>query len=104
MVLGAHSSGCRPSQLSPLGPRDGRLLQHLIHEAVGPGALGIEVEVAVEVLLDLIDGLAGAAGDDVADDLVVAQDLAGRDLDVAGLTAGPRRGPWCMCTVALGRA
>jgi hypothetical protein len=65
-----------------------RTRQQFVNHAVLLGALGIQVEVAIEVVGDFLDRLAGVRCDDVADDFVVAKDLLRRDFDIRCLPAG----------------
>src|SRR5215467_11530151 len=64
----------------------------VVDEPVGLGLLGREEVVALGVLLDAFDGLAGMPGQDAVQQLARAQDLLGVDLDVRRLTlhATPR--------------
>ena len=57
----------------------------LVHDPVLHGALGGKDEVAVGVLDDLLEGLAGVEGDQLLQEPAVARDLLGLDLDVDGL-------------------
>ena len=61
--------------------------EDFVDEAVVLGGVGVHEEVAVSVADDVLDGLAGVLGEDLADQLVLAEDLAGVDLDIGGLAA-----------------
>src|SRR5215467_4886499 len=64
----------------------------VVDEPVGLGLLGREEVVALSVLLDALDGLAGVPGQDAVQQFARAQDLLGVDLDVRRLAlhATPR--------------
>ena len=70
----------RPGVVDGVAGRD-----HLVDDAILPGLLGRHHEVAVGVLVDPLDRLAGVAGDDLLQEVAHAQDLLGRQLDVGGL-------------------
>ena len=81
------------SLMSPLSPWSGRAalvgglagaLDDLVDEAVLERLVGGEPAVAVGVVLDLLDGLAGVLGDQLEQDLLDVERLLGLDLDVGG--------------------
>src|SRR5437764_2433508 len=59
--------------------------EDLVDDAVLLGLLSRHDEVAVGVVLHLLDGLAGVLGEQLVQELAVPQDLLGLDLDVDGL-------------------
>src|ERR1700760_4421015 len=61
-----------------------RAADHVVHEAVRLGLLGGVPVVAVGVLEDLLDGLAGVLRREVAQRLLDVAHLRGVDLDVGG--------------------
>src|SRR5437588_12610248 len=61
----------------------------LVDEPVFLGLLGRHDEIAVRVVRDLLEGLAGVLGEDLVQERAVAQDLLGLDLDVHGLALRP---------------
>src|SRR5688500_4247078 len=61
----------------------------LVDEAVLARLLGAHDVVALGVLGDLLDRLAGVRGQDAVERLLPLQDLAGVDLDVRRLAAEP---------------
>ena len=86
------------------------LADDLVHQAVFLGLHGRQVAVALGVLGDPLDRLAGVLGEDLVDDLPALDDLLGLDLDVGDLAAdlavglvdhdlgvrqGRTVGPWC---------
>src|SRR5690606_37184671 len=85
----AVTAGARPcaSVKSARGELGGRLaaLQHLVHQAVLLRLRGREALVALEVLADLLDVLAGVGGESVLEPFPHADHLVGVDLDVRGL-------------------
>src|SRR5207245_8159600 len=64
----------------------------LIDDPVALGLLGCQDEVAVGVMVDLFDGLAGVLGDDLLKERAVSDNLLGLDLDVDGLALRPAVG------------
>src|SRR5699024_11414893 len=62
-------------------------LEDVVDEAVLLGVLGAEPPVAVGVLVDLLDGLAGVLGDELGHLRLDEEHLLGLDLDVRGRTA-----------------
>src|SRR5690606_34401864 len=68
------------------------MLDDLAYQAVLPGRLGVEPEVAACIVFDLLEGLACLAGEEAVDALAHAEDLAGLDLDVGGAAAGAAPG------------
>src|SRR5206468_2592834 len=62
--------------------------EDLVDDPVLLGLLGRHDEVAVGVLLDLLQGLSRVLGEDLVQELAVAQDLLRLDLDVDGLPLG----------------
>ena len=59
-------------------------IQLLIDDAIGDGFVGLEPEVAVAVLVDLFDGLAGVLGHDFVHALAEAEHFLGFDGEVGG--------------------
>src|SRR5947209_17395840 len=57
----------------------------LIDDAVLLGLFGLHYEVAVGVLVDLLDRLARVVGQDLVEEIAHPQDLPRLDLDVGGL-------------------
>src|SRR5512145_2712477 len=66
-----------------LAPHD-----HLIHDTIRLGLLGIHDEVAVGVRGDLLDGLLRVHRDDLVEPVLEPKDLLGLDCDVRGLSLG----------------
>src|SRR5690606_17630814 len=58
------------------------LVDDLVGQAVGDGFLGVEVEVAVGVLVDAVDGLAGGVGEDLVELGAELFHFLGLDVDV----------------------
>src|ERR1041385_5713880 len=75
----AHSGGRGHRSELPVG-------EYLVDDAVFLALLGAHDEVAVRVLVDPLDRLAGGGGADLLQERPHAQDLLGLDLDVDGLT------------------
>ena len=65
-------------------------LDDLVDQAVLDGLLGLEEAVALHVLVDLLERLAGVLGVDLVDPLARVEDLAGVDLDVRRLALEAR--------------
>ena len=65
-----------------------------VDQAVLDGLLGGEEAVAVHVVVDLLDRLAGVVGVDLVDALAQLEDLAGVDLDVGRLALEAADGWW----------
>ena len=70
----------------------GRRAQHFVHQAVVAGLDGGHVQIAVGVLLDALDGLAGVVAEDLVQIGAQAQNLLGLDGDVGGLAARAAEG------------
>jgi len=68
--------------------RQGPLFEHLVDQAEGLGLVGGEEFVALDILLDLLERLAGIMGHELVHPVADAQDLAGLDLDVASHALG----------------
>src|SRR5947209_696502 len=62
---------------------------HLVDDAVLLGLFRAHDEVAVGVLLDLVDGLARVLGQHLVQEISHTDDLLGLQLDVSRLTGGP---------------
>src|SRR5436309_13240607 len=73
-----RASGRRSSKLRLQFPRR----EHLVDDPVLLALLRGHDEVAVGVLLHLLDGLAGVLGEDLVEELAIPKDLLGLDLDV----------------------
>src|ERR1041385_1653876 len=61
------------------------LLDDLVHQTVRPGLLGRHPVIAIGVLGDLVDRLAGVLGEDLVQLVAGLEHLLGRDLHVRGL-------------------
>src|SRR5438132_12552948 len=77
-----RASGRRGSKLRLQFPRR----EHLVDDSVLLALLRGHDEVAIGALLHLLDGLARVLGEDLVEQLAVAEDLLGLDLDVDRLT------------------
>src|SRR5436190_8236750 len=69
----------------PGPPRSTTLLDDLVHETVRLGLVGRHPMIAVRVLGDLVDRLAGVLGEDLVQLVAGLEHLLGRDLHVGGL-------------------
>ena len=65
------------------------VLDHPVDDAVHLGLLGAHEVVALGVLGDLVERLAGVLGDDLVEPLANVDDLLGVDLNVRGLALEP---------------
>ena len=61
--------------------------QDLVDETVGERFFRVEVEVAVDILCDLLDSFARAFREDFVERLAILQDFVRLDLDIGDLTA-----------------
>src|SRR3954470_1573560 len=64
----------------------GLFADHLIADAVGHGLLGVEEAVALGILADLVDALAGALGHDADERVLGLEDFLRLNFDVGGLS------------------
>src|SRR5439155_521036 len=67
------------------------VVDHFVDQAVPDGFLGAHEAVAVGVLLDPVQRLAGVVGEDLLEAALEVEDLSRADLDVRGLSAEPGR-------------
>ena len=79
------------------------MLDHPVDDAVRLGLLGAHEVVALGVLGDLVERLAGVLGDDFVEPPANVDDLLGVDLNVRGLALDPPES-WWMRIFELGRA
>ena len=61
------------------------LLQYAVDDAVFHGTFSVHEMVSVEIVSDLVDGLAGMLGHHLLDSPLHAQQLTRLDLDVLGI-------------------
>ena len=64
-------------------------VNNIVDDAVFLGLRGVHDEVAFDVALNAVEGLAGVGTHQLVGDLPDAQDLAGVDVDVRGLSTKP---------------
>ena len=63
---------------------------HAVDQPVLDGLVGLEEPVALHVVVDLLERLAGVVGVDLVDPPADVEDLPGVDLDVGRLALEPR--------------